>query len=531
MATPKTIRPLQYVQLQLPFDPTPAPQQLPYFSEPAGLSTRRQLDQYGQQLCPSMNNFILDNGQLRSRGAMRIFGTQCSGTQMLVVNFIQSDGSSYVIRFDTDKIYKYGSGAWVQITGAGPFTGTASNPWTVTAWNNKLLASNGVDQLVYIDPAAGTMAAVGAAPAGILHLTTFAGRVIATLVDKIQWSVKNDYSDWTGLGSGFESLLSTPGGVVDTIYGVYPIADESALVVRSGSIWQVVTTGQFDAPFRFSRYYGGVGSKARSGIAAVPRGVMFPSQDNSVVIVQLDGIQDVGREIYENLDGTRVDFSSAFSIYNSLRQEYVMAVDEDADGTLDAVYKFSLLEKGWTREKYAFNIRSLGYTKYQMSATVDSLVGTVDSLTDPVDSLGFQQAGVGFFVVSSAASKYIMLQDPLSTLESDDSGVAVSVDLSLTSGLLNYDGIGFRALMNEIAAAFVVGETQTLIIEYSSDSGTTWNNYSSLSVSPKVTPQQVKFTKTVDAPLLQFRLRSTTLGKLRVSSITPKVERGALINP
>lgn len=118
--------------------------------------------------------------------------------------------------------------------------------------------SQGIDPVLYVDTNMDEIerlsADCGAAGFGIL----FADRlIIANLTNlpfRLQYSVRGDYTDWTGVGSGFKDWVEDP----QEITGLSVFAG-ILLVYKTYSIAKMTQTGRSDSPFEYDTKVPGIG--------------------------------------------------------------------------------------------------------------------------------------------------------------------------------------------------------------------------------------------------------------------------------
>lgn len=483
----------------------------------------------------ALENVIITNERIQSRFGTSAYGASFTATPMLVVNFITSGGISYVVRFDTDKIWNWNGSTWDEITGAGPFTGGTTDMWTFTGWNDTLIVSNNKDGTYTVDPEALTVTAIAAAPLA-KHLTTWAGRVIATATtessvvysNRIRWSVKLDSTNWSGTGSGYEDLLATPGGILDPVHGFFPITDTTAMIVRVDSVWQVNLTGNADAPFQFNRLYDKLGCRAVRSIVSVPDGVVYHGTDG-VYHVTMSGWKNIGASIRKELVTNLYDTSISYAIYNPQRNVYIIAVADDNSGAPNHTWEYDFATQGWTKQVYPFNIRSLGLTLYSVSGAIDDLTGTIDALYGPIDSLGQVDTGQGMFLVPSDTTSYVVLAD--ADTYTDVAIGSNTVTVLLTTGRINTPNPLKRTQIIECQLEYEAATAQTLFFDYLEDGSTTYTNFASASITTTTAPTTLRINKTLDRSFIRLQIRSSTLGKLTVIAFHVFAVEGGMINP
>lgn len=502
----------------------------PFFSPPKGLDYLRPPNRVDPEYCTEMQNLYLDRGTLRSRHGTSAMGGANANAVMAVVNFVTSTGVGFILRFTLTKLQQWNGAGWDEIAGA-TFTGNESNYFTYTAFNDTLIFSNGVDGLWEFAPLVGSLMLIEEGP-NALHLTTFNERVIASVADgdnKMQWSASRNSRDWDGIGSGFEDLLSTPGGVVDSLMGVFPISDDVALMVRSGSIWQVTTSGDPEAPFRFGRLYANLGSRSRHAIDVIPGGIVMLGTDDVWIITDSE-IKTIGDLVKDRFFLEAADLRQARGIYRARTKEFWLTF-----GDTDVVYRYSFLDQGWTKHKYTFDIRWFDESVYHYEGmTWDEVVGTWDAQTDVWDNLlGDAREDELMFATSEVLGRVLKDDDAVEDDAYIQSG-KLAQGISIDTGVISASSPLDKTEVIEIQVEYEQGSvTQTVALEFSTDGGNIWNTYSSktlLSTAGKYA-QLARAMKTIERKQMAFRMRSSTLGRLRLMTFIPFLVVGAKVNP
>jgi hypothetical protein len=385
------------------------------------------------------------------------------------------------------------------------------------------LMSNGVDGIWEYDPNAGSFQQIKGAPSA-KQLSTFSGRVLASgaegIPTRIQWSVKKNSHDWTGIGSGFEDLLDTPGGQIDQQAGVWPLSEGLALIVRSNSIWQMTETGVVDVPFRFSRLYDNLGTRSPRSVDSFPGGIFLYGTDD---IYKIDdrSITPIGTRIKDQIQLEAPDMAAIHGIYSPKTKEYLLAAGPST------IYRYSLQDDGWSRSVYPFSIRSIEESVYHLgSLTIDELQGTIDGLVGTIDSLtGPPVSGVLYFGTAEAPGRVMQQVDSIAT---DEAG---QESLELITGAVVAGDFLKNTLMNEVQLEYECSEQQTLTLESSIDGGNNWQPYDSRVVNPTAVPALVSFRKTFSGQNPMLRLSSETIGSLTVIGLYPQVYQAERVHP
>lgn len=406
MAKSIASRPVFQLQAPDPTDPILAPQRKMWWTPCKGMNTTVPAQLLSPEQLTWAQNVGVHYGALRTRSGVRSVGAVSASDITTVVEFTTSSGISNLIRMGLFGVQSFDGTTWNTIPGYSiPGTMTVYDKFACTAFGDNLIFSDGISGLFEYNPTIGSIAQITEGPSA-KHLSTFAGRIIASnVVDtaglahktRVQWSVKNNSRDWDGIGSGYEDMLSTPGGLIDEQTGVYPVDDYSALVIRSNSVWQMVASGSVDIPFKFDRRYAGFGSKQRHSIATIPGGIVGFFNDLSVYFVSPSSIEHIGIVIQDprwskggyrvSRDATNFPNLLVVGAYSSRQGKYTMALSSRsasagaAGGFTASMYEFDFESKSWTYKLWPEpSIHWLAYTTgTNIGLTIDSSTGDINS--------------------------------------------------------------------------------------------------------------------------------------------------------
>jgi hypothetical protein len=498
-----------------------------YFSPPRGINTLAPMSRMPVEYSPHIRNLMLDEGVLKSRLGTEALGNH--GTDvMAVLAFTAQSGVSVLLRITRTGLYSWNGSSWGQVFGIS-FNGALTDKFTWTGWGNELLLCNGVDKIKSYNIVTGEIKVLTES-SPCRHLTSFNGRVIASAVVegsflpyRVRWSTKLNHEDWTAqsttdaIGAGYEDLLASPGGNVDEVMGVFPLSDDTALMVRENSLWFMLVAGDVNAPHRFSRLSPEIGSRARHSIQATPYGIVMVSLDD-VLVVNQGGPQSIGEQIRRQLHREITSYPNLDSSYDPNRQEYRLSNGRD-------VWRWSFIDKGWTRDEYPFNVRHLSSVSYRtLGLTFDELTGTFDELEGTFDDLVRQ---------SSDNSMHFVLDDDNVVHESAGASKDNEDDaaIEIRTGLLQGGSILDRTELIEAQLEYECEMEQVLFFEYSLDKGNSWNSYSQATVLPTSGPSILPVRRTLTSHNLQVRVRAPNLGKLTLLSLSLFVVKGVRVSP
>ena len=423
-------------------------------------------------------------------------------------------------------------------------------PVEFSVWNKTLMFTDGTSGLYEIDYNEGTYTLIPAAPIG-LHLTTFDGRAILSnlspigLASRIQWSVKYDNHDWTGLGSGYEDLLSSPGGVVDTQHGIIPVSDSEAFIVRQGSMWLMNTTGVFDAPFIFTEHFD-------QGTASPDTCIRIPGEkisqqtlrtlfaqiiclgNDDVVMMKMEGVFPLGFPIRDQLLNSILNVGAASADFEPRLREYRIFIPNwTQPQTTSVVWRYNIDTHLWTHDLFPFCIKSL-FCKDILPPTlaIEDLPGIISALTGTIGLLGVTlgSANPGAIFITKNGD-YLVKEDSNYSTDNPNSSTTVGIPIELRTGLLAVPTPLTRSLLSAVELEYEAAVAVTVGVDYSVDGGSTWTSYGTLNLGVTTTPTVVVYRYTREARQIMIRVISTSGGGLKLHSLVPSLTLGASINP
>lgn len=475
-------------------------------------------------------------GAYRSRDGTSAIGAVSGSNLLYACNVHLVDGSTYTVRFRTDGVDVLQAGVWIAATGDA-FSGLEAWPFAITGWNDRILFTAGVGRMYELTfSPAFVVNQIDESPAGIIHLATFNGRVVASLFGTtVQWTVKFDHTDWSGQGSGFEDLQSAAGGQPDQQTAVIPISDLLAYCVRTESIWQMGDTGDPDAPFSFNRAYTHVGSRLPMTVMPTQRGIVCVGSSGQVWNIAPEGVEDIAPLVVNDFtfSDPRLEDLMAAS-YDIRFDEYRVAIPS-ASASSSKVMRYSFVNKAWTEDVYPFPIKSISYIRTITGMSTDELIGTDDSLVGTTDALGNPVKSEGVcYSMRGATSRFVVKDDP--TLTNDPlkdvnfDGTRIAAGFRSESGDIKITDPIKRQEFAEILCWYESDIAITLNFEYSQDGGTTWNAIGSV-IAPATNgrPEPISIQQTFDLPHVQFSVWTAVAPNARIISYHAMMREGARI--
>lgn len=468
-----------------------------------------------------VRDVTLRDNQYVSRDGTAALSTAAAAAIVHAQEIILSTGGSFPVRFTTAGVEVF-QGGWTPATGAA-WTTTDLRNFSMTGWN---------DSIVFADDTNGIfeMTFTGAFPitrliflAGVKHLATFAGRIIASLDNRIQWTIKNNQTDWAGIGSGYEDLKSAPGGSPDGQTAVVPLSDDTALMIRTRSVWLMRTTGDFDAPFAFTLLTRGKGCIWPRTVAATTGGAIWVGEDATIWMYDQNGINNIAQPIYKTLQVAQSVMRKTTAAYDPRYDEYRLAIPGLP------VQRFNLSAQMWTEDTYQFPIRSLSYATYAQPLTVDQLVGTVDALgAIAVDDLGVGQKASKMMFAMADPQRYVVLEAGMLAGDINSAGAAANKTLEIQSGYARLADPLHRTETLQIITEYECLSNCTLDYFYSDDGGVTWIALTSVPIVVTSKAKQLTLDYSLDREDIQFKVSSANSNAVKFIDFFVMARQGGL---
>lgn len=496
---------------------TPHPQVVPieFFNPPQGLDLRHGVSRLGTALSPQMENLRLKDDWFSVRPGTEVLGAAAGSNVIHVVIFTTAIGTEHIVRWTQTGVDYYNGGAWSALSGP-VLTLSEYSVISTTAWNSKLLFADGWTGIYEINFNDFTYALVTGAPI-CKHITTFAGRVIASYIfdpvlgelpSREQWCVKGNNTDWTGLGSGYEDLLNSPGGTVDIQLGVYPISDTSAFIVRSNSIWLMEQTGFFDTPFSFNSLYHQLKIDSQQSVIATTGGIYVLTRDDVYFLGINQPPVPIGSLIRAGLHTSVNRLLRAVLAYDAYEKALLVYIPKVLlDGT-SMVYRFYTESKRWTRDEYPCDIKFMGSHLHQRTLSIAELTGTIEDLEGPISELGIQTA-VDQLLFCTIGNLVIRETGGL-TDDVDNTGSSVPIAFELVTPEITPKAPMLRASIVQSVFEYAASQAVDLLVEESEDAGVSYSTYGTETTSASGQGSQIlTMSKFIDRARIMLKLSST----------------------
>ncbi|CAB4164988.1 hypothetical protein UFOVP1537_42 [uncultured Caudovirales phage] len=532
MPTPTTIRPWRPIYRN-PAAPGQLVQPKEFFNPPSGLNTTAPISRVDPSEATSLHNLRMDGGWLTQRPGITPYGSTSSDAIVHALVFTSADGTEWLCRWTTTKVQYWSGTVWSNFTGSG-FTVTEDAIISTAVWGDKLMFTDNTSGLWQIDFVASTYTHLTNAPI-CRQVSMFDRRAVLSYVSetvgglqatRIRWSVKDDNNDYSGLGSGYEDLVSSSASIVDSQIGVYPINDIDALVVRGGSIWKMSITGYYDAPFSFLLLFPNIRTDAPQGTIAIPGGIAVLGRDD-VFLVMGGGPQSVGAKIRTTLFDPSNDLANAVMQWDDLYKRLILYVPKLVKDGYSNVYHYYVNDGKWTQDIYHFNIKYLSLISYASGTAIGDLVGMISDLTGTIIGLTSAAINRGLLYTTLGANGIVCKEDINSTTDLDGTGAQAVMPILAQTGMIFPATIFEKVSIIELRFEYEAAKDTTLLIEYSADGGNTWTTYSTVALLATTKPTVAKVTTSLERDSIMFRCSSTDTLGFSLNSFVPWIQLGA----
>jgi hypothetical protein len=339
------------------------------------------------------------------------FGTALPGRCVGAFNFRRDDGSSDIFAGTLTKLYKFNTAtaSWDDVTRlvGGDYTMSVGQYWSFAQYRSRLIATNGVDAVQYMDVDAGgtNFAALPNAPIGKYAAVVGDFLMIADLdtdITAVAWSGINNSEYWT-YGFRGSDVQSFPDG--GRIQGIVPYGQGAVIFQRDKIRLMERVSGNIIFAVRI--LHESIGCFAPLSIVSIGNDFFWYDQGGYYrgINAQPIGAERVNRYAAETASATYA--KNMRGISDPTKQLVWWLIDTSSTDTEMLGYDYQLNK--WTRAvqdvDFIFPAITPGYT----IDAIDDLFPTMDDIAFPFDSpfwngngiltmAGFTQAGeFGYF--------------------------------------------------------------------------------------------------------------------------------------
>jgi hypothetical protein len=250
----------------------------------------------------SINTRTFADYTFRAPGVVRQTGTNDPPNTkpvLLYTIYKRFDGSSVFLRFTEDRVDKYSSGTWTQLTGS--LNGTVSDRFrfVTTADANSdhfFFTNNGVNKIKSLNASATSFSDLGNSDK-YRYICVFFNRVVgANLAGsspqpvQVAWSGDYNFTEWNpsnDISAGDTPLAEAQADYADPITGVFGFA-QVMLFLRERSLWLATKRPVASAPFLFQAAFPYVGCDVPNSATQTRNGlVWYDSRTNQVFLYEV----------------------------------------------------------------------------------------------------------------------------------------------------------------------------------------------------------------------------------------------------
>lgn len=307
----------------------------------------------------------------------------------------KTDGTADMYAGTAAKLFKYNSGtsSWDDVTrsSGGDYSTESGVDWSFVQFGTRLIATNGIDDVQYIDVESGTnFAALSNAPKAYYATAVGDHLLLSALYAdkrKLAWSGVNDSEYWTYGQRGSDQQLFPDGGLIKGAVGL----NSGAVVFQDDKIRLMERVGG-QLVFRFRVIHEAIGCFSPYSIVPVRNSFFWYDQGGFYEGIDATpiGADRVNRFVEDN---SNAGFRKVMRATRDPLRKIVWWLVQDSDDTR-YMLGYDWVLRRWTRATmdvdFAFSAISPGYTIDGIGA----LGYTIDTIPYPVDSAFWQGTGV-----------------------------------------------------------------------------------------------------------------------------------------
>lgn len=371
----------------------------------------------------------------------------------------------------------------------------------------KFIVSNGVDNIQKWN-GTGNFADLGGTPNKARLLRNFNHYLLllnttvsgAQAPQRIEWPVLGKPEDWSGTGSGNNSLAGTS----DFIVGCEPIGSNFA-ILKETSISLMSYVGSASVTFEFEENkVKDIGCAAEGSIQNLGTSIIFLGWDNVYVY---DGF--TAKPIGDNIVTRLIDElnpSKLSLVHSHIFEEYsiyCLHVPSASSDYPDFVWVLNYEDWSWTFWKFSKTFTASGFFYDQGGATIGSMLGTMGSYTARLGSKDLKSLSTITLYGDEAGYIY-----KYNKLIYNDDGVAIDAYIDTKSEILN--GVNNYA---KLCQFITYAKGNSLEISISTNDGTLFVNVGTITLS--TTEELACFLRKIDITAERFmiRMRNNTLNE------------------
>lgn len=405
----QSLKPDEYGSSQGPTRPAQDPDPVPFDLSKTGLRLDKDLAKLQPGEAIDVQDVIVDRAGITVPEDLTEIGS-AAGTP---VQYLMPVDTNYkvrmLVRMRQNNWDRWDGGSWLQLPGS--FKGHPDSQWMATIIQGVLVATNGVDQILYWNTRDNTGPAPLSADAPTCRfLVRLQNRLLAGAVSftpgqdvdeaAVAWCEDGNIFGWTIVtnGAGAGSIpVSGSGTSAQKLRGM-SVNERGAVLYRQKSIVMCIPTGLGDAPFTFQAVDFAHGTESPYSIANGGLGLGDIYLGEDYVVYFFDGASvpvPIGLPIAKELLDTVPDVSTAVGFIDSRTYRYVLLVStSDSPQILDTAYIFDLYgyittrnilgqipTVRWMRRNFANGVCAPNFA-YKIPFSVDPIVDTQSQIVD-----------------------------------------------------------------------------------------------------------------------------------------------------
>lgn len=378
-----------------------------------------------------------DYPALSVRKGRTAYGLTGSATTYMLASY----QNTYMMRAVGTKMQRDVSGTWTDIAGA---TGLTAADWSYTNFNNKIIMTNGTDNVKYWDGTTFGDLNAATAPKGKYITNNTIRTYIANVSGKTDWIYFSKYLDetnWSDTNSaGFFQYYTPQGGEITALQ----IYQNNILAFKKDAFSLIVSTGNTSNKHRLVEISAQVGCVSAKTIQEI-KGTLFFLGQTDVYIYNGGQPSPIGQNVRAILDSVNVDqWGKCFAGNDG--QRYYLGLVTGANTEPDTMLVYDTRYKIW--RVYSTSLGALrqtcflnnkwyagdnaGLTFTMNSGTTDNGTPISWSYTSKAFSEGIQEAEKEYW--EAHIQSYIATGSTLTmAVSTDDRGVSFTTIDTITS--------------------------------------------------------------------------------------------------
>ncbi len=436
-----------------------------------------------------------------------------------IIEFSRGNTSYFIVRVtNTGVRYTAIDGtSWTALAG----TLSASNNQHIDhaiVFEKDLIIADGVDRLQLADLETNTLADLGAVAPRASFVTGQSERVVAANHDTVYWSGNRNITEWDAAvdeSAGNTRIDTSPVVNRDPITGIFGLAN-ILIIPREQSIFLATKKPIASNPFNFYNSVPNIGADTPGSIVLTDRGIAFISMRHGTAFSYTPGQrpEDIGLPIWTELVDNAEDLSRISAAFDTYNKELVFLVPTSTSVTRMWIYNFR--NKSWSYDEQS-NLSEVAYITSLLNYTsIDALTGTIDALTGTIDDLSVTPTPRPRLYVGTTAG---VIQNEVESAE-DDAGTNYTMEIRSKE----YRIPELDVVVSQIRVDYEATSADTLILQYSVDSGTTWVTAKTITTTVGG-PQFIRYKRQIRTRRLMWRVTATA-GLLDILEYEVKISAG-----